>query len=52
MQVDVWYKLSEFEDIVPVKKTQIKELLKGLIREGKIESAGNTKAKKYKKKNE
>ena len=49
MQPDVWYKISDFEGIAPVKESRMKELLKGLIAQGKITSTGNTKGKMYQK---
>ncbi|MCI8826063.1 MAG: hypothetical protein HFH63_09340 [Lachnospiraceae bacterium] len=44
MQHGVWYKASDFEEVVSVK-----ELLKDLIGQGKIESMGSTKGKMYRK---
>ena len=49
MQYDMWYKASDFEDIVSVKSSRIKELLKDLTEQGKIESTGSTKGKMYRK---
>lgn len=49
MQRDVWYKTSDFKDIVSVKESRIKELLKDLLEQGKIEATGSTKGKMYKK---
>lgn len=49
MQPDVWYKISDFEGIAPVKESRMKELLKGLIAQGKITSTGNTKGRMYQK---
>ena len=49
MQPGVWYKASDFEGIVSVKELRMKELLKDLICQGKLETAGNTKGKVYKK---
>ena len=49
MQTGTWYKASEFETIAGVKKSRIKVLLKDMIEQGLMESAGSTKGKKYKK---
>lgn len=49
MQYDVWYRTVDFENIVSVKTSRIKELLKDLTEQGKIESMGSTKGKMYKK---
>lgn len=49
MKSDTWYKASEFESIVDVKESRIKELLKDMIEQGWIESRGNTKGKQYRK---
>ena len=45
MQHGVWYKASDFEEVVSVKESRIKELLKDLTEMAKIESAGSTKGK-------
>lgn len=49
MQPDVWYKASEFENVVHVKESRIKELLKDMVEQGLIESSGSTKGKQYRK---
>ncbi len=49
MEVDAWYKANDFLEIVPVKASRIKALLADLIEQGKIETKGSTKGKKYKK---
>ncbi len=49
MQPDKWYKASEFEGIVGIKKSRIKVLLKDMTEQGMIESTGSTKGKMYKK---
>ena len=49
MQPDRWYKASELEENVEVKVSRIKVLLKEMTEQGLIESMGNTKGKKYKK---
>lgn len=47
MQPNEWYKASEFEDIVGVKESRTKVLLKDLMEQGLIESKGSTKGKMY-----
>ena len=49
MQHGVWYKTSDFEEVVAVKESRIKELLKNLTEQGKIEAIGSTKGKMYRK---
>ena len=49
MQPDRWYKASEFESVVEVKESRIKELLKDMIEQDLIESSGSTKGKQYRK---
>ena len=49
MQPDRWYKASELEESVEVKVSRIKVLLKEMTEQGLIESMGNTKGKRYKK---
>ena len=49
MQSGKLYKASEFESIVDVKESRIKELLSDLTEQGLIESVGSTKGKKYRK---
>lgn len=49
MQNGVWYKTSDFEGIVSVKESRMKELLKDLTAQKKIESTGSTKGKMYRK---
>ena len=49
MQHGVWYKTADFEEVVSVKESRIKELLKDLTEQGKIEAIGNTKGKMYRK---
>ena len=49
MQPDVWYKAADFMGFVQVKESRVKELLAELVELGKVESAGSTKGKKYKK---
>ncbi len=49
MQPGVWYKASEFEGVISVKESRIKELMKDLTAQGKIESTGSTKGKMYRR---
>ena len=49
MQPDRWYKASEFESVVDVKESRIKELLKDMVEQGLIEGSGSTKGKQYRK---
>ena len=49
VQPDVWYKASEFVDVVELKETRVKELLSDLYEQGKIETTGSTKGKMYRK---
>ena len=41
------YKLRDIAEIIGVKETRTKEILKGLIEAGRIEIIGSTKAKRY-----
>ena len=50
MQPDVWYKASEFENVVGVKESRVKMLLRDMTAQGLIESTGSTKGKMYRKK--
>lgn len=49
MKVGIEYKLSDISTVIGVKETRTKEILKGLIEAGSIETVGSTKAKKYRK---
>lgn len=49
MEPEVWYKAVQFEDIVKVKETRIKELLADLWEQGRVEATGSTKGRMYKK---
>ena len=51
MQPDTLHKASEFENVVGVKESRIKVLLKGMTEQGMIVSTGSTKGKMYKKVN-
>ena len=49
MEDGVWYKASEFEDVLGVKETRTKELLRNLVEEGILIDNRVTKGRKYKK---
>ena len=49
MQPDVWYKASDLMNVLGVRETRTKELLRALIRGGKLIDDGATKGKQYKK---
>ena len=49
MKPGTWYKASEFEPVLGVKETRVKELLRRLIADGKIVDNGVTKGKIYKR---
>ena len=49
MQPDVWYKASDLMNVLGVRETRTKELLRALIRGGKLIDDGATKGKRYKK---
>ena len=49
MPYDIWYKASDFEYVVEVKESRLKKLLADLVEQGKIESIGSTKGRKYRK---
>lgn len=49
MQPNTWYKATDLVDVVGVKITRTKELLRELIDEKKLEDDGATKGKRYKK---
>ena len=51
MQPDIWHKASEFENVVGVKESQIKDLFKNMTEQGMIVSTGSIKGKMYKKVN-
>ena len=48
MVVEREYKASDFEELLNVRSTRIKELLKGLINQGKIERIGGNRDRRYK----
>ena len=49
MQFDSWYKASDISQLLGVKETRTKELLKELVAVGKLMDDGATKGKQYKK---
>lgn len=49
MQPDVWYKASDLMNVLGVKETRTKELLRSLITDEKLVDDGATKGKRYKK---
>lgn len=49
MKPDIWYKANELAEILGVKETRTKELLRALVSDGKLEDDGATKGKRYKK---
>lgn len=49
MQIDTWYKTSDFMTVLDVKERRIKILLNELVENGLLIEEGLTKGKKYKK---
>ena len=49
MQPDVWYRSSDFSQLLQVKERRIQTLLKELCENGYIEDNGLIKGKRYKK---
>ena len=49
MQPDVWYKASDLMNVLGLKETRTKELLRALIIAEKLVDDGTTKGKRYKK---
>ncbi len=49
MKDDTWYKANELLDVLGVKETRTKELLRALVEEKKLEDNGATKGKCYRK---
>lgn len=49
MEPGEWYQVSEFSDILGVKESRTKELLRELVVAGLLEDDGATKGKKYRK---
>ena len=50
MEDDVWYKASELVDVLGVKETRTKTLLRALVEVGALVDNGAIKGRKYKKK--
>ena len=49
MKPDIWYKANELAEVLGVKETRTKELLRALVSDEKLEDNGATKGKRYKK---
>ena len=49
MKENEWYKACDFEEVLGVKETRTKELLRALVTDGKLEDNGLTKGRAYKK---
>lgn len=49
MKQDVWYKTSDIMELLEVKETRTKDLLRDLVTSGKLLDDGATKGKKYKR---
>ena len=49
MNTDVWYKASNLADILGIKETRTKELLRSLVENGLLVDNGVIKGCKYKK---
>ena len=49
MQPDVWYKAIDLMNVLGLKETRTKELLRALISDQKLIDDGATKGKRYKK---
>ena len=47
MEPDIWYQTREFMDILNLKESRTKELLRELVAAGLLEDDGETKGKKY-----
>lgn len=50
MEDDVWYKASELVDVLGVRETRTKTLLRALVEEGVLVDNGAIKGRKYRKK--
>lgn len=46
---DVWYKASELVDVLGVRETRTKALLRALVEDGLLVDNGAIKGRKYKK---
>ena len=49
MKLDTWYKASDLVEVLDVKETRTKELLRALVADGKILDNSATKGRCYKK---
>ncbi|MDE7204586.1 MAG: hypothetical protein K2O91_22420, partial [Lachnospiraceae bacterium] len=49
MEPNIWYRASEFMDILGIKESRTKELLRELVAADLLENDGATKGKKYRK---
>ena len=49
MEDNVWYKASEFVDILGLRETRTKELLRNLVKDGILVDSAVTKGRQYKK---
>ena len=49
MKPDIWYRANELAEVLGVKETRTKELLRALVSDKKLEDNGATKGKRYKK---
>ena len=50
MEHNKWYKSTDFEELLKLKKTRLNELFNIMIELGKITQEGSTKGKRYQKK--
>ena len=50
MQEDVWYKASELSDVLGIRETRTKALLRSLVEDGILVDNGAIKGRRYKKK--
>ena len=49
MKTDVWYKARDLADVLGIKETRTKELLRSLVEDGLLMDNGVIKGRKYKK---
>ena len=49
MNTDMWYKASDLADVLGIKETRTKELLRSLVEDGLLVDNGVIKGRKYKK---
>lgn len=50
MEPNKWYKSTDFEELLKLKKTRLNKLFNIMIELGKITQEGSTKGKRYQKK--